>query len=73
MNDFILSNKTLIVFVYLLVVIGISIVMFANAIKRQSTLGVILSVINIWIPFIPLIIYLIRIYYGNIFNNKDVQ
>ena len=73
MEEIFLDNKTLLVFIYILVVIGITIVMFANSIKRRSTLGVILSIINIWIPFIPLIIYLVKIYYEKVSNNtKDI-
>jgi len=73
LEEIFLDNKTLLVFIYILVVIGITIVMFANSIKRRSTLGVILSIINIWIPFIPLIIYLVKIYYEKVSNNtKDI-
>ena len=71
--DIILENKMLIACIYILVVIGISIVMFANSIKRRSTVGVFLSVLNISIPFIPLIIYIIKVNYEKkIDNTKNI-
>lgn len=70
--DIILENKMLIACMYLLFVIGISIVMFANSIKRRSTVGVILSVLNISIPFIPLIIYIIKVNYEKKIHNKNI-